>query len=176
MSVKPIEPMASSPWDDELTARLSSALPGVVRHTASYLGQNFAVIEPIAAASVLQFLRDQEGFDFLVDLTAVDYPKREARFELVYILYSFERNERVRVKTSVFDGEKPPSVTGVYAAANWLEREVFDLFGIEFQGHPDLRRILLPDEWQGHPLRKDYSILGMDQRWVRENLGIESGQ
>jgi NADH-quinone oxidoreductase subunit C len=92
------------------------------------------------------------------------------------VLYSFSRNERIRVKTRIKEGQKPQSVVGVHLTANWLEREVYDMFGIEFQGHPDLRRILMPDEWEGHPLRKDYDILQMDNRWVQENLGIESGQ
>ena len=168
--------MASSPWDDEFTTQLRVKFPGLVRETGSYLGQKFALIEPNAVAAILLHLRDVENFDYLVDLTAVDFPKREARFDLVYILYSYARNERIRLKTQLFEGERAPTATGVFTGANWMEREVFDLFGIEFQGHPDLRRILMPDEWQGYPLRKDYSILGMDQRWVKENLDIESGQ
>jgi len=91
-------------------------------------------------------------------------------------LYSFSRNERVRVKVLIADGFQPETAVGVHLTANWLEREVYDMFGIEFAGHPDMRRILMPDEWQGYPLRKDYGILQQDQRWVRENLGIESGQ
>ena len=87
-----------------------------------------------------------------------------------------ELNQRIRVKARVRDGFRPPSLTPVFPGANWLEREVFDLFGIEFAGHPHLTRILLPDGWSGHPLRKDYSIIQMDNRWVRENLGIDSGQ
>ncbi|HYZ83164.1 MAG TPA: NADH-quinone oxidoreductase subunit C [Bryobacteraceae bacterium] len=168
--------MASSPWEDALSQSLRERFPGAVRATLSYLGQNFALIEPNAIVPILTWLRDECGFDYLVDLTAVDYPKRHARFELVYILYSHARNERVRLKTEVFEGEAAPSVTSVFPGANWLEREVFDMFGVEFHGHPNLRRILMPDEWQGHPLRKDYSIIGMDNRWVKENLGIESGQ
>jgi NADH-quinone oxidoreductase subunit C len=111
-----------------------------------------------------------------VDITAVDWPKRPDRFDLVYIIYSFSRNERVRIKTAIPEGFQPRTAFDVHLTANWLEREVFDMFGIEFAGHPDLRRILMPEEWQGYPLRKDYPILQQDQRWVRENLGIESGQ
>ena len=125
--------------------------------------------------AVISVLKEQ-GFDYLVDLTAVDYPAKPERFELVYILYSFGRNERMRVKARVKEGEKPHSVTGIHLTANWLEREVFDMFGIEFADHPDLRRILMPDEWQGYPLRKDYPITRMDNQWVQENLGIPSGQ
>jgi len=102
--------------------------------------------------------------------------KRAERFDLVYIVYSFARNERVRIKTHIAEGYKPETAVGVHLTANWLEREVFDMFGIEFAGHPDMRRILLPEEWQGYPLRKDYGILQQDNRWVQENLNIESGQ
>ncbi len=125
---------------------------------------------------LIEYLKAGPGFDYLVDITAVDWPKRAERFDLVYILYSFARNERVRIKTQIADGYRPATVVGVHLTANWLEREVFDMFGIEFAGHPDLRRILMPDEWQGHPLRKDYPILQQDQRWVEENLDGASGQ
>lgn len=106
----------------------------------------------------------------------MDWPKRAERFDLVYIVYSFARNERVRIKTYIADGYKPQTAVTVHLTANWLEREVFDMFGIEFDGHPDMRRILLPEEWQGYPLRKDYGILQQDDRWVQVNLNIESGQ
>src|SRR6266849_1457948 len=78
------------------------------------------------------------------------------QFDLVYILYSFARNERMRIKTAVADGAKPATATTVFATANWIEREIFDMFGIQFEGHPDMRRILLPEEWEGFPLRKEY--------------------
>jgi NADH-quinone oxidoreductase subunit C len=179
MHPKPPPPpavMNSIPWENDLTARLTQHFGASITQFASYLGQNFIVVSPDAAVGLLEYLRDQEEFDFLVDLTAVDYPKSEERFEIVYTVYSFSRNERLRVKTRVSDGEKPLTSTSVYPGANWLEREVFDMFGIDFAGHPDMRRILLPDDWRGHPLRKDYGILQMDNRWVQENLGIESGQ
>ena len=125
----------------------------------------------------MQDYREDEGFDYLVDLTAVHYPKREkAEFDVVYILYSFAKNTRVRVKTQVADGATLSSSVSIWPTANWLEREVFDMFGIRFDGHPDLKRILLPDGWKGHPLRKEYGILQQDQDWVQINLGIESGQ
>src|ERR1700722_17925725 len=122
------------------------------------------------------YSRDEEKFDWLSDLTAVDWPKREKRFDVVLNMYSFEKNERLRLKVHAAAEERVPSVQGIWATANWMEREVYDMFGVVFEGHPDLRRILLPEEWQGHPLRKDYDILTQDQAWVRENLGIESGQ
>jgi NADH:ubiquinone oxidoreductase subunit C len=91
-------------------------------------------------------------------------------------LYSFPKNERVRLKVHAGEHESVPSVCEIWPAANWLERECYDMFGIVFAGHPNLKRILLPEEWQGHPLRKDYDILKQDAAWVRENLGIDSGQ
>jgi len=168
--------MAATPWDSELSRDLKEHFGDAVTEASTYLGQNFVVVKPDAVAPILEYLKLDADFDYLVDVTAVDWPKRPERFDLIYIVYSFSRNERMRIKTLIADGFKPASAVGVHLTANWLEREVYDMFGIEFAGHPDLRRILMPDEWQGHPLRKDYGILQQDQRWVQENLGIESGQ
>ncbi|WJW67088.1 NADH-quinone oxidoreductase subunit C [Candidatus Chlorohelix allophototropha] len=109
---------------------------------------------------VLQYLRDEARFTMLEDVTAVDW-KKEPRFQLVYNLLSLERASVIRIKVNL-PGENPivSSVTALFPGANWYEREVFDLFGITFTEHPDLRRIEMPDDWQGHPLRKDYPITG----------------
>ena len=173
---KPPAVMAATPWDSDLARDTKEHFGDQVLETSTYLGQNFIVCKPEAAIPLIEQLKIDADFDYLVDVTAVDWPKRTDRFDLIYILYSFSRNERVRVKTNVPDGYKPRTAVEVHLSANWLEREVFDMFGIEFAGHPDLRRILMPEEWSGYPLRKDYSILTQDQRWVQENLNIESGQ
>ncbi len=112
--------------------------------------------ELIGAMHVLR----RAGFDFLVDLTAVDYPSRPQRFDVVCHLYSFAANQRIRIKTRAAETEPVPSLTGLWKSANWFEREVFDLFGVRFEGHPGLTRIVLPDDWVGHPLRKDFPIGG----------------
>ncbi|MGE5324075.1 MAG: NADH-quinone oxidoreductase subunit C [Actinomycetota bacterium] len=106
-------------------------------------------------------LRDQKVTDFLSDLTCADYYPREPRFEVAYHLLSITRKERVRLKVKL-SGEDPviESVTPVWPSANFFERELFDLFGIRFLGHPYLRRIMLPEDWEGHPLRKDYPVEG----------------
>ena len=173
---KPPATMAATPWDSDLSRQIKERFGEAIGETSTYLGQNFVVVKPDSAISLVEYLKLEADFDYLVDVTAVDWPKRPERFDLVYILYSFSRNERVRVKTHIADGYKPGTAVGVHLAANWLEREVYDMFGIEFAGHPDMRRILLPEEWEGFPLRKDYSILKQDDRWVQENLGIPSGQ
>jgi len=112
-------------------------------------------------ASICGFLKHDQKFNRVSTVTAVDRYPAEPRFEVVYHLHSVERNERVRLKCRV-GGEDPAieSVTSVWRGANWYEREVFDLFGIRFLNHPDLRRILMPDDWEGHPLRKDYPVTG----------------
>jgi len=168
--------MAATPWESDLTRHLKDHFGDKILEFSTYLDQNFLVAKTEAVVPILEFLKLEEDFDYLVDLTAVDYPKREARFDVVYILYSFAKSERIRVKTMVAEGARPATAVTVHLTANWLEREVFDMFGIQFEGHPDMRRILLPEEWEGHPLRKDYGILQQDQRWVQENLGIENGQ
>jgi NADH-quinone oxidoreductase subunit C len=168
--------MAATPWDSDLAREIKERFGDRVSETSTYLGQNFIVAKPDAAVSLLDYLKLEADFDYLVDITAVDWPKRLERFDVVYVVYSFPRNERVRIKTNVAEGVKLGTAVGVHLTANWLEREVFDMFGIEFEGHPDMRRILMPEEWQGYPLRKDYGILQQDDRWVQENLSIESGQ
>jgi NADH-quinone oxidoreductase subunit C len=173
---KPPATMAATPWESDLVRELKNHFAGEIAETSTYLGQNFIVVKPGAAVPILEYLRLEADFDYLVDITAVDWPKRTERFDLVYVVYSFLRNERMRIKTYLPDGYRPPTAVGVHLTANWLEREIFDMFGIAFADHPDLRRILMPEDWQGYPLRKDYGILQQDDRWVQENLGIESGQ
>jgi len=170
----PAAPVA--PWEGELPDSVKQQFGEAILEASVSLGQSYLAVKPEAVISVLEFLRFEKDFDYLVDVTAVDYPQRAERFDIVYILYSFSRNERIRVKTRIAADRQPESAVDVYLTANWLEREVFDMFGIRFANHPDMKRILLPDEWQGHPLRKETSILAMDNHWVKENLGIESGQ
>jgi NADH-quinone oxidoreductase subunit C len=118
-------------------------------------------VRPAKIASVCGFLKYDQSFIRLSSVTAVDRYPAEPRFEVVYHLHSIDRKERVRLKCPV-KGEDAAieSVTSVWRAATWYEREVFDLFGIQFLNHPDLRRIMMPDDWEGHPLRKDYPITG----------------
>jgi NADH-quinone oxidoreductase subunit C len=159
-----------------MISRLKGQHGSGIREANTYLGQKYIVADSSLIPELLQVLRDQEQFDYCVDITAVHYPDREKQFEVVWILYSFPHNERIRVKASYAETASVPSAVPIWPAANWLEREVFDMFGIRFEGHPDLKRILLPDGWKGHPLRKDYGIIQQDQEWVQINLGIESGQ
>ncbi len=168
--------MATTPWESELTRALKEEFGDQILEFSSYAGQNFLVAKPEAAIPILESLKEKHGFDYLVDITAVHWPERPEPFDIVYIIYSFERNERIRMKIRIAEGYRPRTAVPVHLTANWLEREVYDMFGIEFEGHPDMRRILLPEEWETFPLRKENSILKMDQRWVQENLGIESGQ
>jgi len=165
-----------TPLDNELVARFRAKFGAGLLEAMEDRKQAILTVARDRLAEIARYARDEEKFDFLADLTAVDWPKREKRFDVVLNLYSFAKNERVRLKVRAADGEEVPSMVEVWPTANWLEREVFDMFGIVFSGHPNLKRILLPDGWQGYPLRKDYDILQQDTAWVKENLGIESGQ
>ena len=112
-------------------------------------------------AEAAHFLREQTPFNILSDLTAIDYLDRHPRFDLSIIVTSYEAHSSLRLKTCVPEEEcSAPTLTDVWSGANWYEREVFDLFGIDFDGHPSLRRILLPADYHGHPLRKDYPVTG----------------
>lgn len=170
---KPAGP-APEPLDNEQVRRLRARFGTAIGESTLDRKQPIVVVARERLLEVGRYLKEEEKFDFLTDLTAVDWYSRDPRFDVVLNLYSFSRNERLRLKVPT--KESCPSVTGLWGTANWLERECFDMFGVVFEGHPDLKRILLPDGWKGHPLRKDYDILQQDTDWVRENLGIESGQ
>jgi len=115
-----------------------------------------------AIAPFVEYLKTDGAcqFETLVDITAVDYPQREKRFEMVYHFLSMTQNQRIRVKAAVREREILPSITGIHPSANWFEREVFDMYGVMFSGHPDLRRILTDYGFRGHPLRKDFPTTG----------------
>jgi NADH-quinone oxidoreductase subunit C len=146
---------------DELLAQLESAAPGVATEGRVELGEPIVVVERDAAREFFRALRDRPelGFNFLIDVTAVDYLGRSLRFELVYELFSLPHNHRLRVKIRLAEADPwVHSLADLWKSANWLEREVWDMFGIRFTGHPDLRRILMYEEFVGHPLRRDYPV------------------
>ena len=143
--------------------RLKAQFGERIRETRSFRGDDSARVDPGSWLEVATFLKsDSEcALTHFTDLTAVDYPEREPetpRFDVILCLRSLEKRQRVILKTRVADGETLPTLIKVWAGADWAEREVFDMFGITFEGHPDLRRILLYEEFVGHPLRKDYPI------------------
>lgn len=156
--------MAAEPWDTELAAAIQAAFPQDCRQLLQYRGQPFAWVDLRAVLPVLRWLKLHAAFDYLVDITAVDYPARSERFDLVYILFSSRRNLRLRLKALCGEQDTPASTVPVFPGADWLEREVFDMFGIRFRNHPDLRRILLWEEYPAHPLRKDYPLRGRGER------------
>jgi len=156
---------------EETNAALQEAHAGLT--FSEFRGQNRVVVPRASIYAVLQTLKEKLGFDLLVDVTCVDYLRyRDAkdRFGMVYLLANTQTNQRITVRTFLNDPEPVvPSVVSLWKGANWLEREVWDLFGIRFSGHPDLRRIVLPEEFTAHPLRKDYPLQG---RGERHNLPV----
>ena len=153
-----------TPGESKLVGKLSARFPDAYRAARSFRGQLSVWVGREVVWEVLRFLRGEPDllFDFLTDITAVDrLSEREAgepRFEVVYILYSPTYNRRLFLKTWVDEGQSVPSATSVWPGANFMEREVYDMFGITFAGHPNLERILTPDGWLGHPLRKDFPV------------------
>jgi NADH-quinone oxidoreductase subunit C len=141
---------------------IDAANAGVALGIEIAYGELMVTVEPAAVTKLLTFLRDDQNCQFkqLVDVTAVDHPDRQARFTVVYNMLSLRHNLRIRIKTAIADGEILASVTPLFSSANWFEREVWDLFGVAFSGHPDLRRILTDYGFEGHPLRKDFPLTG----------------
>lgn len=129
-----------------------------IKEIKEFRGEITIYIEKEKIVEALKFLKN-EGFNFLTDITAVDHPERDLRFEVVYQLYSIKSGERLRIKTLLSEKEPVlPSITVIWSGANWLERELYDMFGIKFKGHPNLERILLWNGFPGHPLRKDFPL------------------
>ena len=184
----PIEPTDPPPAEDvslpPFVAALQTALPDAVEHVTYWVGDWSVVVPADCLIEVARFLRDNPAtaFDYCSDVTATDWPSRPKRFDVIYCLYSIRLRHRLRVKVRAGETDPVPSVTEVWPAANWLEREVYDQFGVNLVNHPDLRRILMPDEWQGHAQRKDYPLEGPGellmedpQDWLRlQNLTDEA--
>jgi NADH-quinone oxidoreductase subunit C len=160
--------------DDELARLIREAKPGALLSAQSFLDQRIYTVDFESLFEVMELLhKDPEcRFDYLVDLTALDYLGDEKRFCMVYHLYSYETGRLIRVKSRFAEFHTVPTVTPLWETANWLEREVYDMFGIQFHGHPDLRRILLPEDWHGFPLKKDYDMRLQDQAWIKSHLRI----
>jgi len=151
---------------------VQAALPGAMAHLSYWVGDWTIVTSPDRLVEVCRFLRDdpRTRLDFCSDVTASDWPARGQRFDVVYCLYSTSLRHRLRVKVRAAEQDPVPSVAAVWPAANWLEREVFDMFGVNIVNHPDRRRILMPDEWQGHPQRKDYPLEGPGELLLEDPL------
>jgi NADH-quinone oxidoreductase subunit C len=166
-------PKPSDASNHQLVKKLKSHFNGAVLEATEFLGQLSVRVDPARVVDVCDFLRrePETSFNYLSDLTCVHYPMRaDGPFEIVYNLYSIPRNERVRLKASLNEDPEVESVTAVWPSANWMEREVYDLFGVRFKNHPDLRRILLPPDWEGHPLRKDYPLEFVENQWTEKHL------
>ena len=163
---KPAGPKPTDASDKPLVVALAAAVPGAVLEASEFVGETTVKVAPEHLVEACRYLKQQEGFTYLVDLTAVDWKDRQPRFDVLLLLHSFSRGqERLRLKVATSENAETgtcPSVTGVWETANWMEREVWDMYGIRFSGHPDLRRILTWDGFQGHPLRKDFPIEGID--------------
>ena len=141
--------------------QIDAQLPGVVEDRHAFRGDQTLVVAKERFLDLVDFLH-REGFQMLVDLTAVDWPERPQRFDVVYHWLNLASQERLRVKVAVTDGEAMPSLVSRFKTADWFEREVFDLFGIPFEGHPNLKRLLTWDDFPGHALRKDFPLDGGD--------------
>lgn len=156
-----------------LVRKLREKFDGAIDAASSFLGQLSVHVARERLVEVCEALRrdPETPFNFLSDLTCVHAPENfDAPFEIVYQLYAIEQNERVRLKVRTDETHGVESVTRVWPTANWMEREVYDLFGVPFKNHPDLRRILLPTDWEGHPLRKDYPLEFIENEWTAKHL------
>ena len=158
----PVAPEWQDGASDPLTVAIQEELGDVIESARSFAGDLTFQVRRDAIAQVAASLKNRHRFTYLIDICGADYPKREPRFDVVYHLHSFEANRRIRLKVSTDEATPVPTVCGVWRAANWCEREAYDMFGIRFDGHPDLTRILLWEGFNGYPLRKDFPVEGID--------------
>jgi NADH-quinone oxidoreductase subunit C len=145
-----------------IAAKLAAALPGAVQQTTFAFGELTMTLEAARIVDALKFLREDPACQFvsIIDISGADYPEREKRFDVVYHLLSPKLNRRIRLKVATDEETPVRSATAVYQGADWYEREVYDMFGVMFDGHPDLRRILTDYGFEGYPLRKDFPMTG----------------
>ncbi len=160
---KPVPPVHEDAADDPDAVALDTEMPGVVLAADRYAGEVTLTVPAGRIVEVCEFLKSDRAFTFLVDLTAVDWPEREeGRFDVIYWMHRFDDSKRLRLRAVVADEQPIASVVQIWKTANWMEREVYDLFGIVFEGHPGLERILTWEGFNGHPLRKDFPVEGID--------------
>lgn len=185
-AVVPIIPKDPEPPPEEkipvFIATLQATVPEGVTQLSYWVGDWTVIVPATHLLDVAHHLYEA-GFDFCSDLTASDWPERPQRFDVIYALYSMRNRWRLRLKVRASEGEPVPSVSGIWPAANWLEREVYDMFGVAFTNHPDLRRILMPEDWQGHPQRKDYPLEGPGELlmespldWLRLKQSVQEAE
>ena len=155
--------MSMTVYDLERTVNLG--LPTTAKKTKINYGQLFIEVNVDALYSVVLYLKTNHNCRFrqLIDITAIDYPEKEKRFKIVYLLLSHENNLRIIINTNIEENTRLPSITKIFPSANWMEREVFDMYGVKFKDHPDLRRILTDYGFSGHPLRKDFPLTGHNE-------------
>jgi NADH-quinone oxidoreductase subunit C len=158
----PVVPQWSDAAGEPLLEALRAAHGEAIAGARSFAGDLVVQVRREAIAAVAASLKHDHGYRYLVDVCGADYPKREPRFEVVYHLYSHDANRRVRLKVTTDEATPVPSLCAVFRAANWPEREVYDMYGVRFAGHPDLTRILLWEGFNGYPLRKDFPVEGID--------------
>jgi NADH-quinone oxidoreductase subunit C len=149
--------------------RIDGAMPGAIMDRHDFRGDLTAVVDPLRYLDVVRFIYG-EGYKMLVDVTAVDWPDRRPRFDVVAHFLDPIGMGRVRLKVPVEEGRSLPSITGIHKCADWSEREVFDMFGVAFDGHPNMERLLMWDDFEGHPLRKDFPLDGGDE-WCGMDTG-----
>src|SRR4030066_481854 len=146
--------------NNSILEKIKNKFADAIVETVEFRGELTVVIKKEKLVEICKFLRDDSDlkFDHLADVSGVDFLERLPSFDISYHMYSIPKNHRLRIKIKVNENEAIPTVTPVWSTANWHEREIFDMFGLKFDGHPDLRRILMADDWVGHPLRKDYPL------------------
>lgn len=154
--------------DSPVAAALEQKFSDALRGGHAQHGEPTVFVAAAEIVPVCRFLKEEQAFVRLSGITAVDWQPKDPRFEVVYLLHSLEKNLRFRVKCWVAEGGEIDSVTPVWRSANWYEREVFDMFGVSFRNHPDLQRILMPADWEGYPLRKDYPVHGHKYSYQNE--------
>lgn len=151
--------------DNLIVKELKEKFPKSILNIYTFAGDITVTVSKDDLLEIAHFLRDHPKLKitYVSSISGVDYLERKPRFEVVYHIYSLEKNHRIGLKVQVDEDESIPSVTPIWAAADWFEREIYDMYGVPFEGHPNLSRLLMPDDWVGHPLRKDYPLRPLDE-------------